>query len=379
MSLRRPGSRPWKLFGANQGRNKEERNRLRTFPPMEETDRQSNQTERRWRSVVENVPETILTISRDRRIDFINRTQDALEPELVVGRHYSEFVPESERPRVASHIESVFQTGQPTSYETQAHQPDGKLLGLYSCQVGPIWHEEQVESVVIIASNITERRQLDEELRHSRAQLRRLTTHQQNALEEERRRISRELHDELGQLLTALKIDMGWLELRLEDEAMASRLAAMTQIVDSAMGTVRRISSSLRPPLLDDLGPSAALDWLIQEVCTRAGLKCNLSTSLAGTPLSQDCSLAIFRICQEALTNVVRHAQASQVDVSLHLEGEQICLRISDDGVGISPDQLRRSLGLLGLQERVDQLKGQVSITGIAGQGTSLVATFPVE
>jgi len=232
--------------------------------------------------------------------------------------------------------------------------------------------------VVLIATNIAERQKLDQELRSSRAQLRRLTARQQAALEDERRHISREIHDELGQLLTALKIELGWLENRLEEGPLLDRTAAMSALVDTTMGTVRRIASRLRPPLLDELGPGPALDWLMQDACSRAGLQYTLHTSLAGRSLSEEQSLAVFRVCQEALTNVTRHAKASKVDVNLRVVGDQLKLSIGDDGIGISVDQVTTSLGLLGLQERITLLNGSVTIQGTPGEGTRVEATIPL-
>ena len=333
-------------------------------------------TQRRWRSLVENAPEIILTIGLDRRIDFINRTEGSMTPRQVVGLHYQEFLQSHDRERVAALIEGVFRTGKPCSYETDARQPDGLRLGWFACRVGPVIHQGQVESVVIIASNITEGRRVDEELRTSREQLRRLTALQQSALENERRHIARELHDELGQMLTALKIDLAWMERRVKSEAVLGRIEAMTEIVDSTMGTVRRITSNLRPPLLDELGPQAALDWLAQEICGRAGLQYTLSSRLGKESLGEERSLTLFRVCQEALTNVVRHARAQRVDLVLTMEQNRVHLKISDDGIGISPDHKERSLGLLGLRERVERLGGTVTIGGSSDSGTTLEAFF---
>ncbi|MCA9791663.1 MAG: PAS domain S-box protein, partial [Candidatus Eremiobacteraeota bacterium] len=298
--------------------------------------------------------------------------------EQVVGQPYELFIPPHDRARVRSIIDSVFATGEAAGYDTEARAPDGSVLGWYACRVGPIMVEGAVESVVIIASNITERRQIEEELRHSRAQLRRLTARQQTALEEERRHIARELHDELGQLLTALKIDLAWLEARLGEPALLDRTTAMTEIVSATMSTIRRISTRLRPQLLDDLGPRAALDWLTQEICERAGISCALRFDLAGHALSEDCALTVFRICQEALTNVVRHAEASHVSIEVKVEQAQLELSICDNGIGISDGQRDSSLGLLGLQERVHMLGGQVTITGTA-QGTVVRSLLPLD
>lgn len=337
----------------------------------------SKQTERQWRSVVENAPEHIIVIDREGLIRFINRTDPQLPIEQVVGQPHELFVPPGDRERVRGIIQGVFATGEAAGYDTEARSPEGALLGWYACRVGPIMVEGTVESVVIIASNITERRQMEEELRHSRAQLRRLTARQQSALEEERRHIARELHDELGQLLTALKIDLAWLEGRIEEPTLLDRTAAMTEIVSATMSTIRRISTRLRPQLLDDLGPRAALDWLAQEICERAGISCQLAFDLGGQVLDEDCALTVFRICQEALTNVVRHAEASRVSIEVKVEQARLELSIRDDGIGISDGQLDSSLGLLGLQERVHMLGGEVTIAGTS-RGTLVRTLLPL-
>lgn len=325
----------------------------------------------RWRSVVENAPEIIMTLSRTGQIEFINRADGAVVPEQLVGQPVERFLANRERQRVGALVERVFESNRPVAFETEAVDGNGKPVGWYSCRVGPVCLGDRVESVVLIATNITERRHMDR-------QLRRLTARQQAAVEDERRHIAREVHDELGQLLTALKIDLGWLANRLEDGPLQARTVAMASVVDTTMATVRRIASRLRPPLLDELGPGPALDWLVQDACSRAGLKYQIHTSLNGQVLSEEQSLAIFRICQEALTNVARHARASCVEVDLRAENGQLVLKVSDDGVGISGDQVKSSLGLLGLQERCTILGGQVTIEGGPGQGTRVEACIPL-
>ena len=197
-------------------------------------------------------------------------------------------------------------------------------------------------------------------------------------MEEERRRISREAHDELGQLLTALKIDLTWLESRLLDPSLLGHTAAMSGVIDETMKTVRRIATRLRPPILDDLGAGPALDWLVQDICARAGLEYHVHNALGQQVLTEECSLTVFRVCQEALTNVVRHARASQVEIHLGVGDGQLTMRIVDDGIGMSQEQCSSSLGLLGLQERVQLLGGAVTISSVAGVGTVVAATVPL-
>ncbi len=333
----------------------------------------------RWRSLVENAPDTILLVSREKRIEFINRSEGNYQPVDLLGKPFDYFLSPELRAEVEGYYNRVFETGEPVAYEIEALTPEGQSLGWYSCRMGPLIRQGQVESVVVIASDVTLRHQMEEELLHSREQLRRLANHQQAALEEERRHMSREVHDELGQQLTALKIDLAWLERRLEDSPVIDRVEAMGVLVTNTIGTVRRISSRLRPPLLDELGLAPALDWLVQDICGRAGLKYRLDVSLGGVVLDEEFTLAIFRICQEGLTNVVRHARAGRVELEVRRDGEELEVRVCDDGVGIVPEKARTSLGLLGLRERVQGLGGQLNIEGTPGQGSEIRCRFPLK
>ena len=333
----------------------------------------------RWRSLVENVPDTILLVNRARNIEFINRTEGNYRPVDVMGKPFDYFLSDELKVEVAGYYNRVFETGEPLAYEIQAHSPEGEFLGWFACRMGPLIRQGQVESVVVIASDVTLRHQMEEDLRYSREQLRRLANHQQAALEEERRHMSREIHDELGQQLTALKLELAWLERRLEDSPLLERVESMGGLVTDTIGTVRRISSRLRPPLLDELGLAPALDWLVQDLCSRAGLKYRLEVQLGGLVPDEEFTLAIFRICQEGLTNVVRHAQAGRVEVEVKREGQELSVSICDDGVGIVFEKVRTSLGLLGLQERVQVLNGRVSIEGVPGQGSQVRCHFPLD
>ncbi|MFN8611184.1 MAG: PAS domain-containing sensor histidine kinase [Vulcanimicrobiota bacterium] len=333
----------------------------------------------RWRSLVENAPDIIILVNRQRNIEFINRTDNNYLPSDVIGKHYDYFLGENLREEVGGYYNHVFNTGESVAYEIEAISPEGQHLGWFACRMGPLIRHGQVESVVVIATNISARRRVEQDLRHSREQLRRLAIHQQAALEEERRHMSREVHDELGQQLTALKLDLAWLERRLDDSPLLDRVEQMGLLVTNTIGTVRRISSRLRPPLLDELGLAPALDWLVQDVCGRAGLKSQLDINLGGHVPDEKLTLTLFRICQEGLTNVARHARASRVDLELKCDGDELSICICDDGVGIVPEKVRTSLGLLGLQERVQGLGGQVSILPRPGQGTQLLCRFPLK
>lgn len=206
-----------------------------------------------------------------------------------------------------------------------------------------------------------------------------LTDYLQRAIEDERTRISREIHDDLGQVLTALKMDLAWLSRRTEDSEIQRKLASMTALVDRGMEQVRHLSSELRPGLLDDLGLVAALEWQADEFTARTGIPCQLDAPDDTLGIDDLLATALYRIVQEALTNVARHAQASQVWIELTPESDQITLVIRDNGRGITPEEASSScsLGLIGMRERVRARSGSIDIVGVPDQGTTVTVRAP--
>ena len=228
----------------------------------------------------------------------------------------------------------------------------------------------------------TERKQAEREIIESREQLRELSAYLQTAREEEKVHIAREIHDELGGTLTALKMDAFWLAKKMPAELapLHERVTAMSQLVDSAVQATRRIVTELRPTLLDDLGLVAAIEWQVAEFQKRTGLACRLALPPADIGVDQKCSIALFRILQESLTNIVRHAHARSVDVTLGMAGDSLVLTIRDDGCGISRERVLNptSHGLRGIFERARQLGGTAGITGPATSGTTVTITLPM-
>ena len=227
-----------------------------------------------------------------------------------------------------------------------------------------------------------QRRRADQELRSSREQLRNLSAHLESIREEERTRLAREIHDELGQAMTALKMDIAWLNRRLDPEhaLLSEKTRSMNELVDATIRTVQRLSGELRPGLLDDLGLAAAMEWQAEEFQKRSGIPCPISVELQDTKLNAEHATSIFRIFQETLTNVIRHAQATQVRVRLQMEDGRLVLVVEDNGRGITAEQTEdpKAFGLIGIRERVLALKGQFTICGQAGQGTTVTVTIPL-
>ena len=227
----------------------------------------------------------------------------------------------------------------------------------------------------------SELREAEQEIRASHKRLRDLFTHLETVREDERERIARELHDELGQILTALKMDLAWLGDKCRDRReLFEKTRTMTEIVDTTIQSVKRILMELRPAILDHLGLSASIEWQAHDFQKRTGITCELLIDPPNIVIDGGRTMTLFRIFQEALTNVVRHAEATRVTVRLEKTDEEIVLIIADDGKGITNEQLSkpRSFGILGVSERVRFWGGNVTVEGTGGSGTMMRVALPL-
>lgn len=251
------------------------------------------------------------------------------------------------------------------------------------------YRDGQLVKILGSMSDVTERKVSEERLRESEErhrlmseQLRDLTGHLQNVREEERMHVAREIHDELGQQLTVLKMDVSWLHKRLnaEDEVVREKLQNLLKLIDTTVKTVRKISSELRPSMLDDLGLVAALEWHSQEFQQKVGIQINFRSDWQDIKLPSKVSNGLFRIYQESLTNIARHAQASEVNVVLRDDRGNMELTISDNGKGFvtSTVENKKTLGILGMRERAKMLGGGFEIASTRGKGTSIRIVVPV-
>ncbi|MFZ0052441.1 MAG: PAS domain-containing protein [Desulfobaccales bacterium] len=238
-----------------------------------------------------------------------------------------------------------------------------------------------------IMFDVTDQKRFEEQLKSSHERMRELAAHIEGVREEERTRIAREIHDELGQALTGIKIDLAWMnkKLQIHDRAtqtdlLLKRITAMKDTIDTTVQVVRKISAELRPGILDGFGLPAAIEWQASEFQDRTGIQCQLSAIPDDLDLEERPSSAIFRIFQELLTNIVRHANASRVSISLMKRRGMLILEVQDNGRGISEDEKFKtnSFGLLGVRERVALLGGKFSIKGVQGQGTTVTIRIPL-
>ncbi len=248
-----------------------------------------------------------------------------------------------------------------------------------------LWHNNQDFTCAIIR-DITERKGGQKKLQTAYVRLREITRRLDNVEEAERKRIARELHDEFGQTLTALKFDVSWVKRKLkgklevsDETQLMSKLDSMSALADQSIQTVRRIASSLRPPLLDDLGLVPALEWQARDFQRRTGIACDFSSgsTLTQILISQEKSSSFFRITQELLTNVLRHAHASRVNIEIKEAANMLTLKVHDNGIGIGKGQSSHSLGLLGMKKRAASLGGDFTIWSEPGKGTTAQIQIP--
>lgn len=342
----------------------------------------------RYRQVVENTTEVVYSVDREGFFTYANRAGLRLSG-YSMGElwrlRYSELVLPDHRERVRRHYLRHYLSGSLASnVEFPFKTKQGEVRWL-AASAALIFEEGEYRGFHVIARDITEQRAYREEILRTSEQLRALAARLQSVREDEQTRIAREIHDELGQALTGLKIDLVWMARRLkgfpaeEGKILLQKIASMETLIDETIRTVRRISSELRPGVLDDLGLAAAIEWQTRELSERAGIKYSLEAK--DVTLDRDRATAMFRIFQEALTNVIRHASATSVAVRLRQVDEELVLVVKDDGRGITDEEMGRhtSIGLLGMKERALMVGGSVDIKGSPGKGTTVTVRVPLQ
>jgi PAS domain S-box-containing protein len=304
----------------------------------------------------------------------------------AIGMRLDSFLPERYRAGHRAHVEK-FGAGSEgarvmaVSREVTGLRADGSEFPIEATVSCVTLNGETLYTVIL--RDITERRRADEKLLQSNQQLRELSATLQNVREKERTRISRELHDELGQQLTGLKLELSWLgnQLAEKSDKLAAKVENMKQQIETTIKSVRRISTDLRPALLDDLGLCPAIEWLATDFAARSGLAVDLDLNEEFCTQDDTLATALFRITQECLTNVARHAEATQVRISLRREGDRLALVVSDNGKGIPEGAAGKSggHGLIGMRERAIMIGAEASFISSPGGGTTVRISIPLE
>lgn len=320
------------------------------------------------------------------RIIYVNdgvRRMTGYRPEEILGKTPRIFQgPDTDR-KVLKRIRRALEAGKPIKETMVNYCKDGE----------PFWNELEIVPIPMgpgkksyfasVQRDITQSKQREAELRRSREELRRLSQSQESLLEQERRRIARDLHDELGQTLTALKLKLGIALDDLKDSVPdnARRLEDAIDSVDGAVNKVREISSNLRPAMLDDLGFEAAAEWFLNKCAGRDDLDISWISDPSGeSRVKGEVATALFRILQECMTNISRHSDASAVAIHYREDEDTATLEIRDNGKGFDPGRVRKSgLGLVGIRERVAMLQGDLTVESAVGKGAHIRVKLPLE
>ena len=335
----------------------------------------------RMRAVFELLPVAIWITDGD-RIVFANRACAALfgtrESEALIGRSiYELLAPESCNAVRQTMAQALQDAAVAPIINERIACVDGSLRDVVIAIAGLPDHGRTVVQMVI--TDITERARENRELERSRRDLRRLSASMVQAREDERRRIARELHDELGQRLSALKMELSSLGSEGDGPARAGRIGAMLEMVDDTVASVRRIATELRPLMLDDLGLNAAIEWLADSWSRRMGVAVTLQLKAVEPALDDAVNIALYRMVQEALTNIARHAHATQVGIEIEQSASELQLTVTDNGIGFDEASIHRegSFGLAGMRERALMLGGQLAIGSSPGGGGRVSVRLP--
>lgn len=344
--------------------------------------------EARVGAILDGAMDAIVSCDDELRVVLFNSAAERVfghHRKFIQGQPLTVLIPTRFRDRHDGHVDRFSKTGQ-----TNRRMGDQTVLWGLKADGSEFPIEASISQLsesgkkfyTAIIRDISERFQANEALQRSKEQLRKLAAAAHLIREQEKSRIARELHDELGQALTALKIDVGWLESKVpeKDEAIRGKLRSMTNVLDQTVASTRRISADLRPLMLDDLGLLPAAEWLAQNFSERTGIPCEFACNVPELNLESESATAVFRMLQESLTNVARHAGATQVEINIMREPSGLTLTIRDNGLGFAPQQDRKanSFGLLGMEERAYLLGGAIDIASEPGAGTEIEITIPM-
>lgn len=353
-----------------------------------DSDRALSRLETRLSGIIESAMDAIITVDDREHIVIFNAAAEAVfgcPRAEALGAPLAWFIPERFRAAHSGHIKR-FEGADVASRRMSAQRivtglrRNGEEFPIEASISKTADHGGRFFTVIL--RDVTERVRAEEALRRSKDELRELAAVASTVREQEKSRVARELHDELAQSLTALKMDLLWVKERTPagQELLMSKLEAMRVMLDGTVAATRRISADLRPLMLDDLGLIPAAEWLVQNFAQRTGIHCDFGFDPPGLELQDPHATAIFRILQESLTNIARHAQASLVNVTLDANDGEIMLRVRDNGRGFASDDPRKpnSFGLVGLRERAYLLDGEVRVDTAPGKGTLIEVRIPL-
>lgn len=344
-------------------------------------------SEARMRGILDSAMDAIITVDASQRVVIFNAAAEAMfgyRRDEAIGAPLDTFLPQRFRAAHGSHIKGFGEGAASSRRMAEARVVTGLRRNGEEFPIdAAISHLRDGDTIyyTVILRDVSARERALADLRRSKQELQELGAASEATREQEKSRIARELHDELGQALTMLRMDVAWCKTNLPPTApgVAAKLERMEAMLKSTVAATRRIASDLRPLMLDDLGLVPALEWLVQNMSQRSGIRCELSTDDPALFLPPAHSTAVFRIVQEALTNIAKHARAAHAEIEIRRDDGAVRVVVRDDGVGFATDDPRKpeSFGLLGLRERISLLRGTAEIRSTPGSGTTIEVTLP--
>ncbi|MBP8245049.1 MAG: PAS domain S-box protein, partial [Chitinophagaceae bacterium] len=343
-----------------------------------EAERKLRDSEVKYRTLVEKASDAIFIVDFTGKIKVVNPAGCQLaqyDEESLLHRTIFEFTIGEDLNRLPLQFQALAE-GKTVTTERKLRRKD---LSVIDVEITASRISE--DRFLTFVRDITARKMIERELLSSREEFRQLSNYLENIREEERVNISREIHDELGQQLTVLKMDISRLGKELPvNEKFEQDKSEILAFTNAVISTVRKISSSLRPSLLDDVGLVPAIEWYCKDFSKRTGIQTNFQAGIQDLKLEEKIKTGLFRIFQESLTNIARHAGASQVQVSLDVKNQSILLLVQDNGKGFNQEEIaaKKTLGILGIRERAVMMKGDYTISSAPGKGTTTTVLVPL-
>jgi PAS domain S-box-containing protein len=355
---------------------------IRDISTRKRTEEAIKNSELRFRSLIEKGNEIIAMHDREGRVVYISPSVEKVLGYTVddrIGKDAFEFIHKDDVVRIKKILGQLLTEPGATAQAQWRHRhADGSWHWMEGVATN-LLHDSAVGAIVHNFRDSSEREKIETELIEKNTELQKLSTYLQHVREEERKYIAREVHDELGQLVSALKINIDWINIKIPglDEHARKRIDHATKTTEVLIASIRKIASSLRPSILDDFGLNAAVEWQCREIQNINGIHCIFNSDFDDKHLSIETKTELFRITQESLTNVMRHSKAENVTVEITDDEESIRLKIIDDGNGFDTTVMKNTLGLIGLRERAVSLNGSLRIESEIGKGTTVLAIIP--
>lgn len=342
-------------------------------------------SEEKFRKIVNSLPQFVSFTDKNLTYRFVNKTYQErfdLREEDIIGKKLPEVIGEESYKKARPYLDKVF-NGEKVQYREHFHYKNGMDLHMEGLLIPTYDDENQVTGYYAILSDITHLVKAREDLERSHKRIKNLSEYQQDLIEKERNYIAREIHDDLGQYLTAIHMGLDWIKKQVGTQNMKVRSKALEtiQLTNTVLQKVKKLSTELHPRIIDEMGLQAAIEWYVREFEQKSNIECQLNLPEDEIELDSKTSITLFRILQETLTNVYRHAKANRVNIKLEKDEKILQLTIEDNGRGITEKEKNQpgKMGIIGMEERVHILNGELNIEKIPGNGTRISINLPLK